>query len=135
MALDVGNRRVGVAVCDPSRTFVLPRETYERRSLELDAEHLGREAKSDGVKLLVVGLPINVDGSEGPQAHAARAYGIEMSTRTGLPYVLVDERYTSLEADESLRERFRDWRERKARVDKGAAALILQSFLEYGALP
>lgn len=132
MALDVGNRRVGVAVSDPSRTFVLPRDTFERGTLDADAKHLLAEASSDSVKLLVIGLPMNVDGTEGPQAAATRVYAAEIAARTQLPQVFVDERYTSMEADEALRTRFRDWKDRKARVDRGAAALILQTFLEHG---
>lgn len=135
MALDVGNRRIGVAVTDAGRRFVLPRETFERKSPEADARHLASEAEADGVKLLAVGLPVNVDGTEGPQAAATRVFAADLSARTKLPFVFVDERYTSMEADEALRERFRDWRDRKARVDRGAAALILRTFLDHGPMP
>lgn len=135
MALDVGNRRIGVAVTDARRQFVLPRETLERASAEADARALKKVVDEDGVRVIAVGLPINVDGTEGPQAHASRAFAADLTARTGLPCLFVDERYTSIEADEALRERFRDWRDRKARVDRGAAALILRTYLEHGPMP
>lgn len=82
--------------------------------------------------MIVVGLPLNVDGSEGDAARAARAFGATLTGATALPVAFVDERYTSLEADEALRARIRDPKERKARVDAAAATLILRTFLDHG---
>jgi putative holliday junction resolvase len=82
--------------------------------------------------LLVVGLPINADGSEGGAAKGARAWAAKLSSRLSLPVALVDERYTTIEADEALRLQHKDWRERRKKIDKAAATLILQTFLDHG---
>ena len=91
-------------------------------------------AKEERALLLAVGLPLNVDGTEGEAAKAARGFGAELGDVAGLPVVYVDERYTSMEADEALRMRMKNPKERKAKVDAAAAALILRTYLEHGAV-
>jgi len=123
LGVDFGTKRVGLAVTDPERTFVFTRETLERTTPEADLDAIAHVVGEDGVGLAVVGLPLNVDGSEGPMAEAARAFGV--------PVVFVDERYTSLEAEEQLREvHRRDTRKRRRLRDKAAAAIILRTFLD-----
>ena len=81
---------------------------------------------------MVVGLPLNADGSEGGAAKSARAYAAKVAAHLNLPVAMVDERYTTIEADEALRLQHRDWRERRKKIDKAAATLILQTFLDHG---
>jgi putative Holliday junction resolvase len=132
LAIDYGQARLGLAVCDPSRKFVFGRPTLERSSEDRDCAALGALCREDAIVLVVVGLPINADGSEGGAAKAARTWASKLSERLGLPVVLVDERYTTIEADEALRLQHRDWRERRKKIDKAAATLILQTFLDHG---
>jgi putative Holliday junction resolvase len=119
-------------VSDPSRTFVFARDTIVKASPAQALDAVEALCREESIRLVVVGLPINADGSEGPAAQAARAFGATVGARTSLPVTFVDERYTTIEADEALRIRHRDWRERKKRVDRAAAALILQTFLDHG---
>jgi putative Holliday junction resolvase len=118
-----------VAVCDATRTFVFGRDTLVRMSEGGAFDAIAATCKDDAVGLIVMGLPMNADGTEGPMAQAARAWGARLEARVGVPVTYFDERYTTLEADEALRVRHRDWRERKKRVDRAAAVLILESYL------
>jgi putative Holliday junction resolvase len=132
LAIDFGLARLGLAVCDPSRKFVFGRPTLERSSEEKDFAALAAVCRDDSIVLLVVGLPINADGSEGGAAKGARAWADKLSAHLKLPIALVDERYTTIEADEALRLQHKDWRERRKKIDKAAATLILQTFLDHG---
>ena len=132
LAVDYGEARLGLAVSDPKRAFVFGRETLERSSDDRDFAALGALCRDESIVLVVVGLPINADGSEGGAARTARAWSAKASERLGLPTALVDERYTTIEADEALRLQHRDWRERRKKIDKAAATLILQTFLDHG---
>jgi putative Holliday junction resolvase len=132
LAIDYGEARLGLAVCDPSRKFVFGRPTLERSSDDREMAALAALCREDSIRLVVVGLPINADGTEGGAAKAARAYAAKVSAHLGLPAALVDERYTTIQADEALRLQHRDWRERRKKIDKAAATLILQTFLDHG---
>lgn len=132
LAIDYGEARHGVAICDASRKFVFPRETIARTSEAHDLAALESICRDDKIVLIVVGLPINADGTEGGAAKAARAFAAKVAARLALPVTFADERYTTLEADEALRLQHRDWRDRRKKVDKAAATLILQTFLDHG---
>jgi putative holliday junction resolvase len=133
VAVDCGTKRVGLAVSDASRTFVFPRGVIARDPAgRADVAAIAALCRDESARQLAVGLPLNVDGSEGDAARAARAFGALLAAAAGLPVAFVDERYTSLEAEESLRARIRDPKERKARVDAAAATLILRTYLEHG---
>ena len=136
MALDYGTKRVGVAVTDGERRYIFPRETMLRSTSEEEVRVLRKVCDADGVDLLVVGLPINADGTEGPMAAAARDFGGGLAEGLGVPLEMVDERYTSEEAEEHLREQFpRDTRKRRSLRDRTAALIILKTWLEHGATP
>lgn len=128
MAIDAGERRVGIAVSDELQTLATPLTVLQRRSLEEDFERLGRLAAERGVVGLVVGHPLNADGSEGPQARRAARYGHRLANKLGLPVVLHDEYGSSLEAAERLAQAGR--RQQGAAVDAEAAAVILQDYLD-----
>ncbi len=140
LALDWGERRIGVAVTDPTGVTAQPLETVARSAR--GGAHLDRIAElvtEYEVSRVVVGLPIHMDGRRGPEAEAAHALGDEVAKRTGLPVDYVDERWTSREAERTLasgtrsprsqgRSAARRRRER-GRVDAVAASLILQTWL------
>jgi putative holliday junction resolvase len=132
VAADFGAKRVGLAASDATRTFVFPRGVVTRDAKGSDLPAIVALCRDEGARQLVVGLPLNVDGTEGDAARAAREYGARLASAAELPVAFVDERYTSLEAEEALRTRLRDPRERKARVDAAAATLILRTYLEHG---
>ena len=104
-----------------------------RSSAVEEAAHLQVLCREDEVDLLAVGLPVNADGTEGPMAVAARRYAADLTAALHIPHVLVDERYTSQEAEEYLRETHpKDTRKRRHMRDRVAAGIILKTFLEHG---
>ena len=135
MAIDFGTKRLGVAVTTEDRTFVLPRDTITRTVLKEDLVQLQAIATEAKVTLIALGLPINADATEGPMARATREFATALTDGLSLPLCFVDERYTSEEAEEHLRLRYpRDTRKRRSLRDRGAAVLILKTFLDHGPL-
>ena len=133
LGLDYGSRTVGVAVTDPLGLTAQPLETVVRREENKLRRSLARVetlARELGVGLIVIGLPLRMDGTEGERAEKARAFGTALARRTGLPVVYEDERLTTVEADEVLRETGFDREKRKEVIDQVAASLILRSYLE-----
>ena len=135
LAVDVGERRIGLAISDISRTLARPLRTLTVRSTgdgvdQVVAEIARLHAEEDGLSTVVVGLPIRLDGSPGDQTLRVASFVEALKMRTAIPIVTADERLTSREAESLLAERTRDWRLRKARLDAVAAAVILQDYLE-----
>jgi putative holliday junction resolvase len=139
VGIDLGERRIGVAVSDASGTLARPLKTIERGTSDADAvERLHEvivELAADGeVGSVVVGLPLRLDGSAGPQTLRVSAMVAMLSARLALPVLTQDERLSSHEAEERLSVREKDWRKRKAKLDAAAAAVILQDYLDARAL-
>ena len=134
MGLDYGSVTVGVALSDALLQSAWPREII-RRDRESKLRHtlarIEELARENAVTQIVVGLPLNMDGSEGERARAARAFAEMVRKRTGLPVELVDERLTTVEADEIMDKMgLTDRAQRKAQVDAIAASLILQDYMD-----
>ncbi len=136
LAIDFGERRIGLAVSDPSGTLARPlRVVAGDRDLEKAARTVLAavaefERTDDPVDTIVVGLPRRLDGRPNDQTPRAEAFAAIVARLGNRPVVLQDERLTSHDADERLAVRERDWRVRKARLDAAAAAVILQEFLD-----
>ncbi|MEN9796792.1 MAG: hypothetical protein RL653_488 [Pseudomonadota bacterium] len=130
MGLDVGTRTVGVAVADELGFTAQPLETVRRKSLRVDLEALGVIARDHGVDRVVVGLPLNMDGTEGPRALASRKFAAEVERALGLPVDLWDERLTTAEAQRVLISADVSRARRKEVVDTLAASIILQGWLD-----
>jgi putative Holliday junction resolvase len=129
LALDLGKKRVGVAVCDELRMTVRGVLVLERKSLEkLQADVQSLIADFDA-QALVIGLPLNFDGTESQSSQQARAIARELAENISIPVFLQDERLTSREAEEILRQQGFDWKTIKKLADKEAAAIILRDFL------
>lgn len=128
MALDVGDKRVGVAVCDELQTLASPLAVLIRRSRAEDGARLARMAAEQRVVGLVIGHPLNADGSAGPQAQQAARYGERVARSLGLAWQLWDEHGSSQEAARRLAHARR--RRRQAPLDAEAAAVILQDYLD-----
>lgn len=130
MGLDVGTKTVGVAVSDELGLTGQAVVTVRRTHLKADLEALGRLAQEHEVTRVVVGLPLNMDGSEGPRAQASRDFGRKVEERLGLPVEYWDERLTTVAAQRTLLEADLSRQKRKQVIDRLAAALILQGWLD-----
>jgi len=130
LALDVGSRRIGVAVSDPLGITAQGLPTIERQNKRRDGEALGAVMKKYQVGEIVVGLPLRLSGAEGTQSEKMRRFADDLHEQFGLPVHLWDERWTSTEANRLLRETNLSIEKRGKAVDRMAAVLILQSWLE-----
>ncbi len=134
--MDLGRKRIGVALSDVSGTLATPWRALDGRGSV--GEVAGRlvtvlselAESEDGVGGIVVGLPSHLDGRPHEGAVWVRQVADALQDRTGLPVALHDERLTSVEAEQRLAVRERDWRKRKARLDAAAAAVFLQEYLD-----
>ena len=137
LAVDVGTRRVGLAISDASRTLARPLETIsvtgEADAVERVARRILELAEEDGgLATIVVGMPSHLDGTPSPQTSRVAAFISRLKTRTSLTVDTEDERLSSREAESRLAVHERDWRERKKKLDAAAAAVILQDYLDRG---
>ena len=122
LAVDLGKVRTGLAICDPMEVLASPLAVLRQTS---------RIAKEEGAQQLVLGLPKNMDGSEGESAQAARSFSKLLERDSGLPVILRDERGTTISAHEALNVTNTRGNKRKAVVDAVAAVIILQNYLDY----
>jgi putative Holliday junction resolvase len=132
LAVDYGERRIGIALSDPTRTIASPLATLARRAGKRPPwPEIVRLVRENEVGSLVVGLPLDLRGEEGPWAAEVRAFGDELARRTGLPVHWVDERLSSVHAERAVRSLGlrRSQREEKERIDAAAAAIILETHL------
>jgi putative Holliday junction resolvase len=133
LGVDLGERRIGLALSDPSRTVASPHDVLTRRASHAD-DHtaIAGLARGAGVTTIVVGLPLSLSGRDGPAAKAARAEADELRAAVGLgiDVVLHDERLTTVTAEAALREAQMRRSDRQKVVDMVAAAVMLQSWLD-----
>ncbi len=129
LAIDHGSRRIGIAIADTETRMAFARPALRRRGGESDITALAELARGEEAGLLVVGLPMNMDGSEGSQAAAARAFGTRLAA-IGLRVVYADERLSSWEAGVRLAEAGDRPTRRSGELDSAAARLILQQYLD-----
>ena len=130
IGLDLGTKTIGVALSDVGRTVASALETIKRRKLTLDAERLDALIAEHAAAGLVLGLPINLDGTEGPHAQSTRAFARNLNARLALPILLWDERLSTQAAERVLLEADQSRRRRAQVIDKMAATLILQGALD-----
>jgi putative Holliday junction resolvase len=130
LGLDLGTRTIGLALSDVRRTIASPLETIVRTKFKSDAARLARIAAEHGVAGLVLGLPRNLDGSEGPRAQATRAFARNLNRLLPLPILLWDERLSTAAAERMLIDADASRKRRREVIDKIAAAIILQSALD-----
>jgi putative holliday junction resolvase len=136
VGLDLGERRIGIAISDVTRTLarpvgVLARPRSDTDALRLIANEIARlTAEEDGVEAIVLGLPTRLDGTPNEMTPRVQAFARQLHAASGLPVTLQDERLSSREAESRLALRDRDWRSRKKKLDAAAAAIILQDYLD-----
>jgi putative Holliday junction resolvase len=131
LGLDLGSKRIGVAVSDRSGTIASPLTVLERgRSRRDDHARIAELVRAEEVDCVVVGLPLSLSGADGPAAQAARAEAERLATVVGVPVETHDERLTTVTAERSMAAAGVRGPARRQRVDKVAAAVILQSWLD-----
>lgn len=130
IGVDHGTVRVGLAVCDPGQRVATPLHTYKRRDEAKDTDYFARLAVAEAAVGWVVGLPLHMSGAEGGKAAECRAFGAWLAAASGLPVAYHDERYTSATADEAMVAAGLNVKQRKDRLDRVAAQLILQAYLD-----
>ena len=135
LGVDYGRKRVGLAVSDASGMLARPWKTLAVSGIDRQAAEITREiealaGESDGLSVIVIGLPRRLSGEAHEQTAAVEQLAARLKMQIAVPIVLQDERLTSHEAEELLSRREKDWRKRKARLDAVAAAVILQDYLD-----
>ena len=132
LGVDYGSVRIGLAVSDPDRKIAFPLATYTRRSPKHDEGYFRELTEAEEIGEIIVGLPVHLDGHEGSKATEARGFGAWLGKVTGLPVRFWDERFTTVEAEEQLWSAGLTHKRRKARRDRVAAQILLQSYLDAG---
>ena len=130
IGLDLGTKTIGVALSDVGRTVASGVETIKRKKFTVDADYLDTLIATHGVAGLVLGLPINLDATEGPRAQSTRAFARNLNARCPLPILLWDERLSTQAAERVLLAADQSRRRRAQVIDKMAATLILQGALD-----
>ena len=130
LAIDYGDQRIGIAVSDALRVLCGDAFTLQEWDMDRAAARIAEEVSARGVDTLVLGLPKNMDGSEGPRAEKSRLFAEKLRAATGLEPVLWDERRSSIEAHAILHSNGRKMRDHRKTVDAVAAQLLLEGYLE-----
>lgn len=130
LALDLGTQTIGLATCDAGWRFATAGTTLARGKFGADAARLAELVQARAVRGVVIGLPRNMDGSEGPRAQASRAYARNIGAKLGLPVLLWDERWSTLSAERDLIAQDISRRKRGQVIDSHAAAVILQGAID-----
>lgn len=130
MGLDYGKSRIGVAFSDLSSTIASADHIYKTKSEQEDLQYFASLVKEKSVDTVVFGLPLQTDGSEGEMAGVVRDFAEKLKAVSGVEIAFQDERYTSFEAEEYLKEAKVKWEKRKELLDKISAQIILQNYLD-----
>jgi len=129
LGLDLGTQTIGTAFCDAGWRFASPGKTLKRGKFAADRDLLAGLVAERGVKGIVIGLPLNMDGSEGPRSQSSRAYARNLAAM-GLPVLLWDERWSTVGAERGLLDQDMSRAKRAQRIDSAAAAVILQAAID-----
>jgi putative Holliday junction resolvase len=135
MGIDVGTRRIGLAISDVTRTLARPLMTIDVAGDDAGVGRVADEVtrlagEDDSLSTIVVGLPVRLDGSASDQTSRVAGFIAALKQKTSIPIVTADERLSSVEAESRMASRTKDWRERKKKLDAAAAAVILQDYLD-----
>lgn len=128
--LDLGTKTIGLAISDQGLSFAHPRPVILRKKFTLDAQALLAALAKENAAIIVIGLPVNMDGSDGPRVQATRAFVRNMERLTELPFVYWDERLSTVAAERALISMDVSRKKREDRIDSAAAAFILQGALD-----
>jgi putative Holliday junction resolvase len=130
MALDVGDKNIGIAISDALLLTAQSRPTLRRATIDRDLEWLKQLAEENEVHRIIIGQPLHMTGGESPQGRKIAAFAQALEETLGIPVSFWDERLTSFAAEQHLEEMGLGWRQRRKQVDKIAAMIILQEYLD-----
>lgn len=130
LGLDVGSKTIGMALSDVTRSIATPFDTIRRTKFTMDAKTISEVIESNRVGAVVIGLPFNLDGSEGPRAQSTRAFARNLAAYIGVPMVFWDERLSTAAVERHLIEADASRKRRAEVIDRMAAAYILQGALD-----
>lgn len=130
LGLDLGTQTIGTAFCDAGWRFASPGKTLKRGKFGADRQALAALVAERGIKGVVIGLPLNMDGSEGPRSQSSRAYARNVAEALSLPVLLWDERWSTASAESALIAQDMSRAKRVDRIDAAAAAVILQAAID-----
>ena len=130
MGIDFGLRRIGVAFSDETKFLASPYEVYVRQNDEADLQHFVDLINKNKVDEIIVGLPMNMEGKEQQIAEQTRAFVDQLQAKVAASFSFVDERLSSVMAEDVLKQTERDWKKRKQKLDAVAASIILQDYLD-----
>ncbi|MCE8000291.1 MAG: Holliday junction resolvase RuvX [Rhodobiaceae bacterium] len=130
IGLDLGSKTIGIATSDPLWTVATPRETIKRTKFKADSERLVEIINEIGAGALILGLPLNMDGSEGPRVQSTRTFARNLSPKIDIPIFFWDERLSTVAVTRTLLDADTSRKKRAEVVDKMAASFILQGVLE-----
>ena len=132
LGIDFGEKRIGIAVTDPLKMFVSPLVTLENKSEEYVFNKLKEIISSHDIEKVILGLPLNLDGEDTLKTAEVREFHKKLSEVIDLPLVWWDERYSTSEANDFLKNKGKNWKDSRVVVDQIAAAIILKSYLDNG---
>lgn len=130
LGLDLGTQTIGTAFCDAGWRFASPGKTLKRRKFGADRQALAALVAERGIRGVVIGLPLNMDGSEGPRSQSSRAYARNVAEALAVPVLLWDERWSTASAESALIAQDMSRAKRVDRIDAAAAAVILQAAID-----
>ena len=130
LGLDLGTQTIGTAFCDAGWRFASPGKTLKRGKFGADRQELAALVRERGIRGVVIGLPLNMDGSEGPRSQSSRAYARNVAEALELPVLLWDERWSTTSAESALIAQDMSRAKRATRIDSAAAAVILQAAID-----
>lgn len=130
MAIDYGSKRIGIAFSDPLRMFAKAHSVIANADLNILVPRLKQLAKQQDARLIVLGMPYAIDGSDTPKTLETKAFMKNLQELLDIPVISFDERYSSAEAEAELKKMGKSWQEARKMVDAMAAAMILKSYLE-----
>ncbi len=131
IGIDPGKRRIGVAICDENRKIATPLKTLEKKEFHIFKKELDSLIKEYNIDGIVIGHPLKTDGTSGNSAQSAKDLAINLSKNISLPIILWDERYSSEGAFKIIRDLQENSSKKQERLDRDAAAFILQGFIDY----
>lgn len=130
LALDVGDARIGLAISDPTGVLASPLDAYHRRDPHADAQAIAEVGRREGAVRILAGVPLSLDGRRGPQARKVLAFVRLLKATSELPVILWDERFSTVEASQRIRNAGGAPSRDRARLDSASAAVILQAYLD-----
>ena len=129
MGIDYGDKRIGIAFTDLLQMLSNPHSIYQSVDMGTDVKYIAQLAKQNDVEKIIIGLPLCMDGSENESTEVTKTFGAMLKEQSGLEIVYEDERLSSVEAEDILRENKVSPKDRKKHLDKLSAAIILQAYL------